>query len=140
MNSDKWMPQRASAHFALLFSVFTSLFIGGCATSPDTYLAATPIEVSEDKVFDYWISTKKSFSFSMPDNTPVKKELPPGHVTVRYLIDSNGKVSQQSIVESQPKGVWDKSAIRASNKQRFKPAETNPDLIPVYRTTTFYFN
>ncbi len=43
-----------------------------------------------------------------------------GYVTVAFSIDANGKVSGAEVVEADPQGVFDRSAIEAVEQWRFE--------------------
>jgi protein TonB len=44
-----------------------------------------------------------------------------GRVVVRFLVKADGSVTKASIVEATPEGVFERSALAAVNKWRFKP-------------------
>lgn len=67
-------------------------------------------------------------------NTLVKISAPPpryprrakltrkeGSVTIQFQIDANGNVHNPVVVESNPEGLFDKAALRAIKRWRFKP-------------------
>lgn len=44
-----------------------------------------------------------------------------GHVTVEFVIGRDGSVQEATVVESEPRGVFDREALRAVNRWRFQP-------------------
>jgi len=44
-----------------------------------------------------------------------------GRVVIKFLVDSQGNVTRASVIEASPKGVFEKNAISAVKKWRFKP-------------------
>ncbi|MCG8337645.1 MAG: energy transducer TonB [Proteobacteria bacterium] len=44
-----------------------------------------------------------------------------GSITLQFIVDSNGNVGQIKVLKSEPLGVFDKSAVNAVTKWRFKP-------------------
>jgi TonB family protein len=45
-----------------------------------------------------------------------------GRVVLRFIIDTEGNVVEPQVTESEPEGVFDKIALEAVLKARFKPA------------------
>ncbi|MFC1839352.1 energy transducer TonB [Thermodesulfobacteriota bacterium] len=45
-----------------------------------------------------------------------------GRVVLRFVVDSNGKVHEPQVVEANPEGVFEKTALAAIAKYRFRPA------------------
>ena len=45
-----------------------------------------------------------------------------GHVTISFVVQADGSVSDVAVVESQPKGVFDDPALSAIKLWRFEPA------------------
>lgn len=58
-----------------------------------------------------------------------------GHVQLLFIIDKNGFVSDPKVIDSNPKGIFEKSALRAIVKWRFKP-----DLNGASKKATITFN
>lgn len=48
-----------------------------------------------------------------------------GYVVLKYTVTTNGEVSEISVVEAEPKGVFEQAAISALNKQRYRPTIIN---------------
>lgn len=116
-----------------IFAIFV-IVIAGCSATPN--LISQPIEVSVENLDQYWEMKHESFSFNSPINV---QHRPIGHVKIRYLIDSNGKVFEPEIVDSVPVGVWDDQGMRAVKKMEYLPSGSNLSRDPVYVTTEFHF-
>lgn len=118
----------------ILFSILAL----GCTSTTEKVLLQNPVEVTKDNIEEYWVHKNKSFSFHLPlRRAPKKNE--EGHVTLRYLIDSNGNTFDPEILESVPDGVWDYAGVKALAKQDFVPAKSNALKVPVYYTQTILF-
>jgi len=76
----------------------------------------------------------KEFGIGDVDKSPqiVRKENPAyplsarrrnltGKVTVKFLVDSNGKVRKPQILDAQPKGIFEQSVLDSISKWHFKP-------------------
>ena len=50
---------------------------------------------------------------------------------VRYQIDSNGTPIKPEVVDADPPGELEQSALATLSRIRYSPAEGNPDAIPV---------
>lgn len=117
------------------FLVCTSLC--ACAGAPVAYYASDIQVVTQDQLNDFWQAGGDAVSFRA---SPGFQPSPGcGHVFVQYLIDSNGAVFNPEIIESEPAGVYDRTALKYLGLVRYIPAETNPGRIPVKTTqkTTF---
>ncbi|WP_394193364.1 energy transducer TonB [Pseudoalteromonas atlantica] len=118
--------------------IFFSILVLGCTSTPEVVLNQEPVEVTNDNVRQYWVLKNKSFSFNLPLKRAPKK-LEEGHVTLRFLIDSNGNTFDPEIIESVPAGIWDYAGVKAMSKQDFIPAKSNTLGVPVYFTQTIFF-
>ena len=122
----------------LATTIFAStLLLAGCSTAPKVFLASAPVEVTDATIYQYWTFKKTDISFEVPMEQPKKMEK--GHVTIRYLIDSNGNVSDEKIIESVPAGNWDVAGVKALAQIAFVPAANNVARTPVYYTQTIMF-
>lgn len=54
-----------------------------------------------------------------------------GHVLVQFTIDELGRVSNVEVLEAEPSGVFDRAAVRAVERFRYKPRVVNGAAIPV---------
>ena len=121
-----------------LLLIFFSILVLGCTSTPEVALNQKPVEVTNDNVGKYWVLKNKKFSVNLPLRRAPEK-LEEGHVTLRFLIDSNGNTFDPEIIESVPEGIWDYAGVKAMSKQDFIPAESNTQNIPVYFTQTIFF-
>jgi TonB family protein len=118
--------------------IFFSILVLGCTSTPEVVLNQTPVEVTNDNVGQYWVLKNTKFSVNLPLRRAPKK-LEEGHVTLRFLIDSNGNTFDPEIIESVPAGIWDNAGVKAMSKQDFIPAKSNTLSVPVYFTQTIFF-
>ncbi len=121
-----------------LAPLLLSLLLLGCSSTSDMYLSQTPVEVTDENISDYWVQTNERFKFNLPIQRAIGKN-ENGHVTLRFLIDSNGNTFNPEVIESMPAGMWDYAGVKALSKQEFVPADTNRLKMPVYYTQTIYF-
>ncbi len=122
----------------ILSIVFIPVLLLGCATTEKAVLSQKPVEVTKENIDEYWVQKNKNYSFSIL-STRVPKKPEKGHVTVRFLIDSNGNIFAPEIIESVPEGAWDFAGVKAVSKQDFVPAKSNSLKVPVYYTQTIFF-
>lgn len=54
-----------------------------------------------------------------------------GHVVVRYTITKDGRVRDAKVVESEPPGVFDRSALSAARRYRFEPVTEDGEPVEV---------
>lgn len=118
--------------------MLAALLMFGCSTTPELYLAQDAVEVNDDTVAQYWQLKNTEYSFSVATLRPHKQNKD-GHVSVRYLIDSNGNTFESEIIESYPKGMWDTFAIKAVENQLFVASAGNDSRTPVYYTQKLMF-
>ncbi|RUO34707.1 energy transducer TonB [Aliidiomarina soli] len=114
----------------------TLVFAVGCTATPEKHLTQEPVEISGPELDEYWVLENNQLSFRTGN---VDEPTEPGVVTVRYLIDSNGRVFEREIVESTPARMWDKFALNAMQAASYRPAASNPNSTPVYVTVDFEF-
>ena len=62
-----------------------------------------------------------------------------GWVKMSAVITENGKVTDINVLDSQPKGIFEKEAKRAFSKWFYKPALLNGKTVKVYREETVEF-
>lgn len=63
-----------------------------------------------------------------------------GHVTLRFIVDSDGNVVEPEVSESEPEGVFDEAAIEAILKFKFKPAEKDGKPVDCIVNAPLTFN
>jgi len=54
-----------------------------------------------------------------------------GHVLVQFSIDELGRVVDARVLEAQPRGVFERAALQAVERFRYKPRVVNGEPIPV---------
>ena len=55
-----------------------------------------------------------------------------GKVTLKFLVDENGKVKKVSVISSRPDGVFEDSAVSAVKKWRFEPGRHDGEPVPTW--------
>ncbi|WP_281645111.1 energy transducer TonB [Parendozoicomonas sp. Alg238-R29] len=65
--------------------------------------------------------------FSVPPEYPhiAKRRGIEGWVDIRFTITANGSVEDMEIIDAQPSGIFEKSALKALKHYKFKPREIN---------------
>jgi protein TonB len=63
-----------------------------------------------------------------------------GWVVVKFTINAEGRTDDVHVVDSQPRRVFDRAAIDAVNRYRFKPAMKNGEAVPTSREQKIEFN
>ena len=121
---------------ALRILPIVCLLLAACKSVPELYMTESAIVVEQAALTDYWVQKETEVSFSSRTLKPPKED---GFVAIKYLIDSNGAIFNPQIMESVPKGAWDKVALRALNAMEFVPAKDNTARTPVYVTMEFNF-
>jgi TonB family protein len=120
---------------ALLLFAAASL-LAACAPSP--LMSEAPVEVGAGELHKFWVPAKQESQVSVPKKA--QEEKVPGSVVVEYTIDSNGHVISPSIVSAEPSGVYEKAALGLVRRQRFEPAPSNDQRLPVHTRTEITFN
>jgi protein TonB len=54
-----------------------------------------------------------------------------GHVLVRFTIDTLGRVTDVEVLEARPRGVFERAAVQAVERFRYKPRVVNGQATPV---------
>lgn len=62
-----------------------------------------------------------------------------GEVDIRFLVDSNGSVSNIQIINSTPPDVFNESVRRAVSRWRFQPGQKDHRAVNTWMTTTIHF-
>lgn len=62
-----------------------------------------------------------------------------GKVDIRFMVDTNGSVSDLQIIESTPPNVFDESVRKAVNRWRFQPGQKDNRAVNTWMTTTIHF-
>ena len=105
-----------------------------CAYEP--VLNAEPITIPRDRVEQYWMLVRID---PMDYPAAARRSGVEGRVGVECLIDSNGRVAEAKVVESEPPGVFDSVALEAARSMQYYPAPTNRDMRPVRTIRVFEY-
>lgn len=62
-----------------------------------------------------------------------------GYVSVSFIVDKNGKVSNIKILDSQPKNIFDQSVINALSSWEYAPGELNGKNVKTLVSTKILF-
>jgi protein TonB len=98
------------------------------ATVAATTAAAAKPTVSDDVKINDAVLTKK---VTPRYPTAAQRANQEGWVDVEFTVDGQGQVSGVTVVDAQPKHVFDRSAIDAVARWEFQPATRNGDPMPV---------
>lgn len=124
-------------YFPLVVLIYLASFVlVGCSAKAELSLSQDPITVKQSELSQYWVQGSQQFSFSN-NLTPPSVD---GHVVIKYLIDSKGRVFDPKVEESYPEGAWDRVALLALSNLEYKAADGNAKAVPVYVSTKFNFN
>jgi protein TonB len=63
-----------------------------------------------------------------------------GYVTIQFTIDKTGSVRSPRVIDSKPPRVFDREAIRAILRWKFKPRVVNGEAVERQATQTIEFN
>ena len=115
---------------ALVGMLSLSLFFGMASRT----MAATEYDVAD-------VDTPPKIIRQMPVKFPAqaKKDGVTGKVVVRCLIDKDGKADRLEIVESEPAGVFDDSALSTLKYWQFRPGIKKGDLVATWVKIPFKF-
>ncbi len=84
-------------------------------------LSGAQVAVPTQSVFNaYGLQTLKRVHPKYPRRAKLQRK--EGYVELAFYINSTGEVSNVSVIDSKPKGVFENSAIKAIKRWRFKPS------------------
>lgn len=112
------------------------LALAACTPSP--LMTGAPVQVKAGELHKFWIPARTERDVNVPKEAQEKRI--PGSVVVEYLIDSDGNVLQPTVVSADPPGLYNEAALNLIRGQRFRPASSNPDRLPVQTKTEITFN
>lgn len=96
-------------------------------------LSGAQIESGPQTLFDAnSLQVLKRVHPKYPRRAKIKKKS--GHVQLSFLISQKGEVSNVMVINSTPQGLFEKNAIKAIKRWRFKPTEDSKNA-----TITFNF-
>jgi TonB family protein len=95
----------------------------------------TPVFV--ENRHDYWV-----FDRTVPPDYPraALRGKVTGFVRVLHTVNAKGRVEDIEVIESVPSEIFIRPTLRALKRFRFKPAESNPERIPVRSEFTMHFD
>jgi len=62
-----------------------------------------------------------------------------GYVRVKFLVRADGTVGEVSVVDAEPKGLFDSAALKAVPQWRFQPGVIDGQAVPSWVVTTIRF-
>jgi len=62
-----------------------------------------------------------------------------GYVKVKFLVRADGTVGEMSVLEAQPKGLFDSAVLKAAPQWRFQPGVIDGQAVPSWVITTIRF-
>ncbi len=92
--------------------------------------------VTSDDLDDYWVAERK-VAPEYPERSLATEEQ--GCVALGFFIEPDGTTSNYRPLVASPSGNFNKSAIKAARRFRYKPSESNHTNQTVYTFNTFTF-
>ena len=115
--------------------------LAGCASNQltkDSQAVDSGLEqpADESEFASLWTQTKR-----VNPHYPISaaKDGLSGCVNLSFVVNSEGRVTEQQVTDSFPKGVFEKKAIEALKRWRWKPTTANPDNQPARSTVQLDF-
>jgi periplasmic protein TonB len=128
---DSSLKNKFSNHrFALAAVLLLGLIIAVTATA----MAATEYDASD-------VDKPPKLVRQMPIKFPAdaKRKGITGQVVVRCLIGTDGKAGKMEIVESEPAGIFDESAISTLKYWQFRPGVKSGEMVATWVKVPFKF-
>jgi protein TonB len=110
------------------------LLLGLILTVAATAMAATEYDASD-------VDKPPKIVRQMPIKFPAqaKKEGITGKVVIRCLIGTDGKAGKMEIVESEPAGIFDESALSTLKYWQFRPGVKSGEMVATWVKVPFKF-
>ncbi|MCP4863341.1 MAG: energy transducer TonB [Alteromonas sp.] len=115
--------------------------LAGCASNQlttDSQAVDSGLEqpADESEFASLWTQTKR-----VNPQYPISaaKDGLSGCVNLSFVVNNEGRVTEQQVTDSFPKGVFEKKAIEALKRWRWKPTTANPDNQPARSTVQLDF-
>ncbi|WP_100657647.1 hypothetical protein [Alteromonas flava] len=120
--------------------LITLLFLTACVSTSEPHLVQDPVKVSPDTIDDYWVS-QNDVQFNIRPSSKQLRVMEEQKVVVdaRYLVDSNGNVHDIEILDSNVEVSFLNMVERALERRDFKPAESNPNRVPIIAVSRFTY-
>ena len=109
------------------FALMGVLLLGLIVTIASATLAANEYDVSD-------VDSPPKLVRQMPIKFPAqaKKDGITGKVVIRCLIGTNGKTEQMEVVESEPAGIFDESAMSTLKYWEFRPGVKQGEMVATW--------
>jgi len=121
-------PAKFFSSTTLCILALLATLASGCNYSP--VYNGEFIEVNSKDLKPYWVSDPDTVEFQATQKE-IKAVLAGGGYTKGVVwIDSNGKVTQVQITESEPPGVFDSATIKNQTGRTYSPGPDNPERRP----------
>lgn len=120
--------------------VLMTLLLGAvlAACTPAPLMTGAPVEVGEGELHRFWVPAQRETEISIP--VEAQEQNVPGSVVVAYLIDSDGRVISPTVISAEPPRLYNEAALNLIRGQRFEPAPSNGQRLPVRTRTEITFN
>lgn len=122
-----------------------AMYLSACGSTPTKYKHSdkrTTIITQNSIVYENDKTDSPSIAIvTIAPNYPVAaaKNLVTGFVELSFVINEGGSVINVEVLNSSPRGIFDKGAIRAMSKWKFKPAFHNNEVVLVKMTHVMSF-
>jgi len=112
----------------------------GCATDrhPSPYFAADIRPIKQKEIKTFWLGRVVRFE-TAPSIEAAGQAGVNGFVLAEVVIDSNGRVVEHKIVQSEPNGLFTPAAEQLFRLSRYDPAPENQARVPVRFLSAAFF-
>lgn len=116
------------------FALVAVLLLGLLVTVAVTAMATTEYEASD-------VDNPPKLVRQMPIKYPAqaKRDGIKGKVVVRCLIGTDGKADRMEVVESEPSGIFDESAMATLKYWQFRPGVKQGEMVATWVKVPFKF-
>ncbi|MCC5856032.1 MAG: TonB family protein [Idiomarina sp.] len=120
-----------------LIALFPLLALGACASTNNSSMEEF-LDLSTDPMNanDYWIVVSR-VAPTYPASASVNSTS--GCVELAFGISQNGRVVRPQVLESYPKGMFDRAAMSALSKWRYTHTDWNAEKRPILTTVKLSF-
>jgi hypothetical protein len=122
-----------------LLGALAILTLAACTHTsyPETAPLVQPDVISANELSEYWRLDIQDLNGLVLDITDIPEG--EGQVTLRYLIDADGNVSDITVEESISDGRWEEYAISQIRQLHYKQVNPDAELKPMYVISTMRF-
>ncbi|MEM6640662.1 MAG: TonB family protein [Pseudomonadota bacterium] len=111
----------------LRWIVLLTAALSGCASNE--YFNGPILDIEGDVLGRYWVESHGVIAFEAP---PAQKDdCGDGFVTVLFVIDSGGNVSEADVIDSAPPGCYEEVALLLVQTWKYVPTGFNSRKTPV---------